>query len=112
MKFLLSNGLSTDRIEYYVIDLFKLYLKVYPGDIPGFYSFGFNFNMKGIMKKDLPDEVKSRVDRLIELIQNNFSSGVRIELESCELLNETKAKVIINVNQIKSDGIEINLYEE
>ena len=45
-KFLLSTGKTTDKIEYYVVDLFRLYLSVYPGDIPGASRIGFDFNLR------------------------------------------------------------------
>ena len=44
-KYLLSTGTATDRLEYYVLDLFRLYLKIYPGDIPGASGLGFDFNL-------------------------------------------------------------------
>ena len=41
-KYLLSTGESTTRIERYILDLFKLNLQIYPGDIPGS-KLGFEF---------------------------------------------------------------------
>ena len=42
-KYLLSTGLITDKVEIYVLDLFKLHLSVYPKDIPGINNIGFDF---------------------------------------------------------------------
>ena len=35
MNYLLSTGQITNQVEYYIIDLFKLYLNIWPKDIPG-----------------------------------------------------------------------------
>ena len=44
-RYLLSTGASTTEIEKYVLDLFKLYIQIYPGDIPGS-NIGFNFILR------------------------------------------------------------------
>jgi len=94
------------------MDLFKLFLRIYPGDIPGSRSFGFNFNMTGVIKANLADEVRLRAQNLVEKVKDCFKSGVSIELASIELIDETKAKMSVTVNRIQSEDLEINLYKE
>lgn len=111
MKYLLSTGMSTSKIEYYIIDLFKLYLSIYPGDIPGAPKIGFDFILTDTKKDELVDEVKYRVESLVSKIKEKFNRGLSIEIESIEIIDETRAKLIIRVDQIRSDNILIDLYE-
>ena len=111
-KYLLSSGQATERVEYYVIDLFKLYLKIFPGDIPGASGLGFNFNLGDTKKADIPEVLNSRVNQLIKKIQDRFTTGITMSLESLEIISETKAKIVIKVNRVVSDDIYLNLYNE
>lgn len=111
-KYLLSSGQATERVEYYVIDLFKLYLKIFPGDIPGASGLGFNFNLGDTRKADIPEVLNSRVNQLIIKIQDRFTTGITMSLESLEIISETKAKIVIKVNRVVSDDIYLNLYNE
>lgn len=110
-KYLLSTGVATDRIEYYVLDLFKLYIKIYPGDIPGASSLGFDFNLAGVRKSDLPSVISSRVSQLVKTIQDRFTRGITIDLDSVEVIDETKAKIVVTVNREVTEDIYVNLYE-
>lgn len=107
MKYLLSTNNITDKIEYYILDLFKLYLQIYPEDIPGS-GIGFNFVLTDVKKTELPNEVKSRIERLISYLNGRFS-GVSLSLESIEILDEERAKITINVNNVQ-ENITINLF--
>lgn len=109
-KYLLSTGITTDRVEYYIIDLFKLYLSVYPGDIPNADYIGFDFIITDTKKADLVSDIRRRVDTLISKIQERVS-GITISLAELALVNETTVKIIIDVNQIKSDEILVDLYK-
>lgn len=109
-KYLLSTGITTDRVEYYIIDLIKLYLSVYPGDIPNADYIGFDFIIADTKKADLASDIRSKVDTLISKIQDKVS-GVSISLVELALVNETTVKIIIDVNQIKSDEILVDLYK-
>lgn len=111
-KYLLSSGQATERVEYYVIDLFKLYLKIFPGDIPGASGLGFDFNLGDTKKADIPEVLNSRVNQLIKKIQDRFTTGITMSLESLEIISETKAKIVIKVNRVVSDDIYLNLYNE
>ena len=111
-KYVLSTGQVTDRIEYYILDLFKLYLKVYPGDIPGASSLGFNFNLLDTRKADIPSVVSSKVNELVSNISSRFTGGLSISLDSVEIISETRAKVVVTVNNVVTDDIYINLYDE
>lgn len=111
MKYLLSTGQSTEKIEYYVIDLFKLYLHIWPNDIPNAQSIGFDFIMTDVKKAEVVDTITDRVNKLVSKIGNMFSGSVNINTESIELIDETKVKITINVNQIKSEEILIDINE-
>ena len=110
-KYLLSSGQATDRVEYYVLDLFRLYLKIFPGDIPGASGLGFDFNLGDTKKADIPDVLQSRMDQLVNKLRERFVSGITITLESLEIVSETRAKVVVSVNRM-SDEIYFNLYNE
>ena len=108
MQYLLSTGEITSRLEYYIIDLFKLNIQVYPGDIP-WSGIGFDFIMSNVKKPDVPSEIEYRVRNLLDRFNNRFS-GVTISLESVEILDEERARVVFNVNKERGE-VEINLYD-
>lgn len=109
-KYLLSNGTSTNRLEYYIMDLIKMNLVIYPDDIPGAPYIGFDFIITNTMKSDLESSVTERVNSLINKISDRFSSRVKISLESLRILNDNTVKVVIKVNEMLSEEIEINTY--
>jgi len=109
MKYILSSGRGTTRVEEYIIDLFRLYLKIEPGEIPFMPDFGFNFDFSGIYKADLGREIESRVGSLIGKINSRFSSGVQLSLKSLELVDETKVKITVSAGEYASD-ITLNIY--
>lgn len=112
MKYLLSTGQSTNKVEYYIIDLFKLYLNIWPNDIPHAESIGFDFILTDVKKDELVREVKSRVERLVNKIKTKFTKTLSINIESIEIIDETKVKITINVNQVKSDDILVDIKEQ
>lgn len=111
MKYLLSTGQGTTKLEYYIIDLFKLYLSIWPSDIPGAPDIGFDFILTDIKKANLVREVTYRVNTLIDKIKDKFPRTLEISVESIELLDETKVKIIINVNEVRSQDITIDINE-
>ena len=110
-KFLLSTGKTTDKIEYYVVDLFRLYLSVYPGDIPGASRIGFDFNLRDTFKPNLATEVQTRITSLVSTLSSRFT-GLTIELVSCELIDETLVRVIVSCGEVQSEEIIVNIYNE
>lgn len=113
MRFLLSTGKSTDKVELYVVDLFKLYLNVYPNDIPGDPELGFKFIMTDTFKDDLVTELRNRLVILIARLQKRFDTKkVTISLKTLEVISETQAKLVISVNKFTSEEIFLNLYED
>lgn len=111
MNYLLSTGQVTNRIEYYIIDLFRLYLNIYPKDIPGASGIGFNFIFTDVKKSDLTSDIKSRIDQLISKIKDKFVRTLEIKIVSLDLIDETKVKLVISVNQVESNDILININE-
>jgi hypothetical protein len=112
MKYLLSDNTVTSQVEYYVIDLFKLYLSVYPGDIPGADSIGFDFNLRGTFKANLASEVESRISSLVSKFQSRFSGGLSFVLEECSLIDDSLVKVVVSCGRVRSEDIIVNLYNE
>lgn len=106
MKYLLSTGEITGKIEKYILDLFKLNMAIYPDDIPNS-NIGFNFVITDVKKSELPEEIRSRITSLITRLQSRFS-GITISLESLELLSEELARVVVRVNQ-ESEQIELTI---
>lgn len=105
MKFLLSTGKSTDRIEVYVIDLFKLYLNIMPGDIPGT-DLGFDFVLTDTLKSNLANEIRNRVSRLVNTIQKKFDEKeVSISVSSLDIISDEKVKLVVSVNKATSEEI-------
>lgn len=109
-KYLLSTGITTDRIDQYIIDLFKLYLSIYPGDIPNYESLGFDFIMNDVKKDELVSEIRNRLGNLITKIKKQFQ-GIQMSITDIELINETTLSLVINVNQTRSDVIFVDLYK-
>lgn len=108
-KYLLSTGLATDKIEDYIVDLFRLYLQIWPGEIPGFPQLGFDFILTDVKKADLVSNVTSRLSSLINKIQDKFGQGVKISLDSVEIIDETRVRVTITVNDTTTDKFDIEL---
>lgn len=108
-KYILSTGKSTTRVEEYMIDLFKLYLTIFPGDIPGAPNFGFDFNLIGVYQEDLPRELKSRVTELVKKVNSRFSSGISLSVSSLEIIDETRARLVVNAGNFSSE-IVLNIY--
>lgn len=96
-RYLLTNGESTDKMEVYILDLFKLYLSIHPNDIPHS-EIGFDFNLTDIRKDELLNEVKSRVNNLVKVFKNKFKE-YSITVSEISLINEEKIKLILEVNK-------------
>lgn len=111
MNYLLSTGQITNQVEYYIIDLFKLYLNIWPKDIPGASKIGFNFIFTNTKKKDLASEITGRVEQLITKIKEKFTKTLDIKIVSLDLIDKTKVKLVISVNQVESDDILVDINE-
>lgn len=110
MKYLLSTGNLTDKVEKYIIDLFKLNLSIWPGDIPGDSGVGFDFILTDTKKDELTIEVRSRAEALVSKIQNQFSSGITIGISDIEIIDSERVRITLDVNQT-SESIEVKIYE-
>lgn len=108
-KYLKSDGSITNKIDDYIVDLFKLYFTVHPNDIPGT-NIGFNFIMNGVQKVNIASEVTSRLSELINKMQERFS-GISMSIKSVDLIDYKKAKIEIVVNKTE-ETIEVGLYTE
>lgn len=108
-KYLLSTGKTTTQTERYIEDLFKIYLTVYPKDVPGADDIGFNFVMSDVKKDEVKSELLSRINGLINTIAGKFSSGITITINTLDIINEKKAKLVLDIGQFTSDEILLDL---
>lgn len=106
-KYLLSTGESTTKFEKYVLDLFKLNLKIVPGDIPNS-GIGFNFILSGVKGDELLGTIKYRINTLVDRIKSRFSS-VEMSVDSVELLSKEKARIRLTINDY-TDIFNVGLY--
>lgn len=109
MRYLLSTGESTNLPEYYIIDLFKLHLGIFPKDIPGAPTVGFDFIMTDVKKNEVLSEIRGRISSLISKIKRKFNSNPNIQIVSLDLIDETRVRLVISVNQIQSDDIMVDI---
>ena len=109
-KYLLSNGLTTTKVEEYILDLLDLYIKINPGDIPGLSNLGFNFTFTNVMKDELDAEINYRLNALIDTIKSRVI-GVPISIESIILIDETRVKLVLQINGKIAEDYYIDLYE-
>lgn len=112
-RYLLSNGQATTKAEEYIIDLFRIYLTVYPGDIPHHKRLGFDFLLTDVTKDGMIEAVKSKVTSLVSKIQDSLpNQKYQISISELDLINEETVKLVIDVSGTKSEDIYINLYSE
>lgn len=110
VKYLLSTGDTTTKLEEYVLDLFKLNLAIRPNDIPHYSLVGFDFTLVGIPKDMLLVESKKRLENLILNIQNLFDKSViRISIDSIVVLNDETISIVLKINNYTSEEIEIEI---
>lgn len=110
-KYLLTNGESTDRIEEYIMDLFRLYLSIYPGDIPHYKDLGIDFIFTDVTKDNLESGVRTKVNSLLSKIREAIPSKYQVSINTLDLIDEETVKLVIDVNGELSEDIYINLYE-
>ena len=108
MKYLLSSGRSSDSIEEYIIDLFRLYLQVWPNDIPGLSDIGFDFILSNVKRPDMLSEVSTRLGSLVDKLRGKFSN-VDITIDQIELLSESRVRVTLTVNNKNTEKIVIEV---
>lgn len=111
-KYLLSTGKSTYKLELYILDQFKIYLTVNPGDIPGNSSLGFDFTLTNVMKSDLRSELNKRVSSLIQKIRSKHGNDIDISVNSLDIINEEAANLVITVTAggTVTDNINLTLF--
>lgn len=108
-KYLLSTGRGTNKVEEYVIDLFKLYLQIWPGDIPGASSIGFDFILTDIKRADVGNVISSRVSALVEKIREKLGDGIKIRVDSVELIDNSRIRFTITINNTMTETINVNI---
>lgn len=111
-RYLLSTGQATSKAEEYIIDLFKIYLTVYPGDIPHYKNLGFDFLLTRVTKNDLISSVRSKIESLVKKIKDSVGDKHTIKISELDLIDEETVRLVIDVSGVKSDDILINLYPE
>ena len=103
-----SNNKSS-RILYY--RSFQTLLKYLAKGYSGASKIGFNFIFTNTKKKDLASEITGRVEQLITKIKEKFTKTLDIKIVSLDLIDETKVKLVISVNQVESDDILVDINE-
>lgn len=112
-RYLLSTGQATTKVEEYIIDLFRIYLTVYPGDIPHYKKLGFDFLLTGVTKDRMKEEVRGKVESLVKKIQDSLpNQKYKITISELDLIDEETVRLVIDVSGTKSEDIYINLYPE
>lgn len=109
VKYLLSTGVSTGKVEYYILDLFRIALQVAPSDIPHQTQIGFDFTLTDSTKDSLLTDLRFRTDSLVKNIKERFR-GIQIGVQSIELYDETKAKLVITVSTDYSEEYYVDIY--
>lgn len=112
MKYLLSTGETTSRIEYYILDLFRLNLQIWPGDIPGAPGIGFDFIFNDVKKDEVVGEVESRISSLASSIKQKIGSDrCEVVVDKIEIIDESRVRITIIVNETASDTITLDIYD-
>lgn len=111
-RYLLSDGQATTKMEEYIIDLFRIYLTVYPKDIPHYSKLGFDFLLTNVTKDGLKEGVTNKVNSLIDLIQESVGESYKITIAELDLIDEETVRLVIDVDGVESEEIYINLYQE
>lgn len=106
-KYLLSTGSCTTKFEVYLLDLFKLNLSIFDGDIPNS-VIGFNFILSDLHKDDILISLESRIKSLIDRINSKHNLDSRLVLDSLELLSESRARIIVSMNEY-SETVDIKI---
>ena len=110
IKYLLSTGDTTTKIEEYILDLFKMNLVIRPNDIPHYNSVGFDFILVGVPKDRLQEEVRGRLEDLVKDIQSHFDKNtIKISLDTVSVINEETVSVTVKINNYVSGEIRIEL---
>ena len=108
VKYLLSTGDTTTKIEEYVLDLFKMNLVVRPDDIPHYSTVGFDFTLVGIPKDQLQIESRRRLENLVTNIQSLFDKSiVKILLDTVSVINDELISVTVKINNYTSEEIKV-----
>lgn len=95
-KYILSTGEVTEKPERYVQDLFKLFLTVYPGDIPNS-DLGFNFILGDVKKDEFSIAINERAVELVNKVNNYIPAEVSLELDSIDILSYDKVRIFVNI---------------
>lgn len=106
-KYLLSTGSSTIKFEKYILDVIRLNFSILPNEIPGNTTFGFDYIINNVKETELVRTIQNRVGSLISRISDRH--GVKITLDSVELLDKKTAKVTVTVNNIESETFELDI---
>lgn len=107
-RYLLSTGSSTSKVELYMLDLLRLNISIFSGDIPNS-AVGFNIITSNIHKDELLGAIESRLQLLVENINKRMGlPGYTMKIDSVELVGPSNARVVVSINSTK-DTVDINL---
>lgn len=109
LKYLLSTGRTTESLEKYIVDLFRLNIGIEKDDIPGS-EIGFDFNLSDVKDDEILVEIRRRLEQLITKIKSRLSSGstIDISVETVEMSSSNLVKASVKVNDY-IDIIDVNI---
>lgn len=107
MKYLLSTGEATDKKEKYCLDLFRIYLTIFPEDIPGNEDIGFDFRISQTTEATLESTIRFKIKQIIDKIKRQFPN-LEMTLDRLQVFSKTYAKATITVNDSETVTFELN----
>lgn len=97
MKYLLSNGRTTEDSVKYIKDLILINMKLLPREIP-YFDGGSQELIQDILEVNLESHVREVITSVINRIKTNFPK-ITISLESVEI-NSSVVTAKININNL------------
>lgn len=110
-RYLLSTGKITTRVEYYILDIFRINLTVMPEDVPLNSSIGFDYSMATTTKDQLVKVINTKLELLTQKIRNQFPNS-NIHVSDTKLIDEQLVVTTITVNNTISEDFNINIYNQ
>jgi hypothetical protein len=107
-NYVLSTGEITTKVERYVVDLIRMAMCVYPGDVPG-RSFGFDFILGDVKKDQLRQAIIDKATDLIGMVRKFCPSNIGISLTKVQLISYSLARITISVENYGETELDIKL---
>ena len=106
-NYVLSTGEITKKEERYVLDLFKIFLRLYPLDVPGS-DVGFDYFLGDTKKDELKGKILRKAQELVSKVKEKAPKNVDMSIESIDILSYSEATIKIRAG-IYEEDIMINI---